>query len=174
MNYDFSNIEFHDAYKEGDVFSMVCRMDDIYFGYSWDDACVICDLKHLPDYSFYLTENHKVLREHFKESPWEEYMCGLAREFWFEGSENEEDYFFIGPFMRKPEHYSLTNRYGFEGKICFVFSNNLSRDYTVDVDMPLGFEQLPVNDPRIQNLLEETLRRINDPIFEIPEIKRKD
>ena len=74
--------------------------------------------------------------------------------------------------MRKAEHYSLTNRYGFEGKICFVFSNNLSRDYTVDVDMPLGFEQLPVNDPRIQNLLEETLRRINDPIFEIPEIKR--
>ena len=98
----------------------------------------------------------------------------VARNFWNERSEEEEDYFFIGPFMRKAEHYSLTNRYGFEGKICFVFSNNLSRDYSVDVDMALGFEQLPVNDPRIQNLLEETLRRINDPIFEIPEIKRKD
>jgi len=172
MNYDFSNIEFHDAYKEGDIFCMVCRIGDIYFEKKWTNSASEYSFKYPSDYSFFLTENHEYLRRYFKGSLWVRLMTRAIEEFWIKGS--GENLFFIGPFMRKPEHYSLTNRYGFEGKICFVFSNNLSRDYTVDVDMPVEFRDLPVNDPRIQNLLEETLRRINDPIFEIPEIKRKD
>ena len=168
MNYDFSNIELHDAYMEGDTLWVVSHVDDIYFKRSFGKK----ELEKFPDPKMDLSVGLDALRELFKKSGTRNNMLGILLKYWKDSS--GKDHFFFGPFMKKVKHYTLTGKGPSEGVLICFFTNNFNRRFTVAVQMPLGFEQLPVNDPRIQNLLEETLRRINDPIFEIPEIKRKD
>jgi hypothetical protein len=165
MNYDFTNVELHDAYMEGDDLWIVCYIDDIYFKRSFGKK----ELKKFPDDKMDLGVGLETLRELFKKSGTRNNMLGTLTKYWMDSS--GEDHFFFGPFMKKAENYTLVARDLCEGLMLLLFTNNFNRRFTIAVEIPLEFEHLPVDDPRIQHLLQEELDNRGGPLFETPEIK---